>query len=101
MNTAVTGAILLLASGGAFAAGTADSGETRVCQGPYPVLLMTAGECRAYVRQMRFLETQGQAAKLAEWKRQHDRLLEERARACPCASDPRSQDPVLVVAGDC
>lgn len=102
MNTGVIGMSMMLVAGLASATGTAATGDVHACQGRYPVMLMTNTECQTYVRQMHFLEAQGKAERLAELKQQHDRLLEERATACPCASQlPPQAQPVLIVAGDC
>lgn len=101
MNAGVMGMGMMLAAGLALADGKVATPDERACQGAQPVMLMTPLECRTYVQQLHRLEAQGKSETLAELKRQHERLLEERATACPCVIQPHVREPTLVVAGDC
>lgn len=73
----------------------AQAGSDReICQGGYSQLLMTAGECRVYLDELRAAETRGDYAAVLEWQAWHDELLIERAAACPCQA--RQAEPRLV-----
>ncbi len=98
MKAGVLGMGMMLAAGMA-AAGPAGTRDVSLCRGAYQVMLMTEMECHLYARQVRLLQAQGKTETLAELKRQHDKLLEERATACPCAN--QEQEQRVVVAGDC
>lgn len=66
-------------------AARADS-DTEICQGGYRVLLMTPGECRAYLYDLHAAQARAEhetALDLQEW---HTALLFERSQSCPCHS---------------
>jgi uncharacterized membrane protein len=69
--------------------------DTALCQGSYSVMLMTEEECRAYVRQVRTLRSQGQMHALEILERQHDEQLAERAARCPCMMGEEPENPPL------
>jgi hypothetical protein len=62
--------------------------DLEVCKGGYQVMLMTPGECRGYVNQLRAAQARADhmaALDLQEW---HTELLIERSQACPCRPVP-------------
>ncbi len=76
---------MLLALTGLSAASPALAGsELETCQGGYSQLLMTPGECRTYLRELRAAESRADFAAMLEWQAWHSELLIERAQACPC-----------------
>lgn len=81
-------------SGNVSAQGPAVPDDRALCQGDYPVLLMTERECSHYASQMRALTQGGDAGALAALVVEHDVLLSERASACPCIT-------AGAAAGDC
>ena len=58
--------------------------ERALCQGPYPVLLMTDLECRLYIQRLGAAEQAGNLLARSSVAGEHDALLRERAEACPC-----------------
>jgi hypothetical protein len=58
--------------------------DKSLCRGPYPIMLMTDGECRLYLDEVKVLRSKGQLRKLAILQQQHTEQLNERAVACPC-----------------
>ena len=94
-----------LAAGVMFLAGlmstgvvTATEPNQALCRGPYPVMLMTARECRLYVDEVQALRSQGRFQKLAAVQQQHAEQLNERAAACSCAEQsPQAIAPQQVV----
>lgn len=94
-------AVLLGMAGGACAAEPVTGQERALCQGNYPVLLMTELECRGYVERRRLLQGQNDTGARIALELQHDRLLSERAAACACAHLRTVSEAPVVVAGDC
>lgn len=92
---------MMCIAGLASAAEPAGAPDAPVCRGSYPVLLMTEMECRLYSHQVQLLQARGNHEALAALKVQHDKLLGERAAACPCARQHSVSDQSIVVAGDC
>lgn len=61
----------------------ADS-DLETCQGGYKVLLMTPGECRAYLNDLRAARVRADYATMLDLQEWHTELLIERAQTCPC-----------------
>lgn len=83
MAAGVLGGAALFAGNGAHAEDDLD-----VCRAGYKVLLMTPGECRGYLRELRAAQARADhvaALDLQEW---HTELLIERSQACPCRPEP-------------
>ena len=76
---------LLLALTGLAAPLSAQAGaDVETCQAGYRELLMTAGECRAYLRDLRAAEARADLSAMLDLQEWHAELLIERARRCPC-----------------
>jgi hypothetical protein len=58
--------------------------DTDECRGGYRVMLMTAGECEAFLKQLEAVRASGDALAELELREWHTALLIERAEACPC-----------------
>ena len=72
--------------------------DQALCRGPYPIMLMTDGECRLYLDEVKALRSKGQFQKLAILQQRHTEQLNERAVACPCMeSIPKAIAPQHVV----
>lgn len=67
--------------------------DRALCQGDYPVVLMTERECSQYVSRLRAAQQGGDTRAQSALVVEHDALLNERATACRCV--------VAAVAGDC
>lgn len=75
-------ALLLLAF-----ASPSRAAERELCQMEFPVMLMTDGECRAYLKQRNaFIKRRDMAGLQLLDAYMRDELI-ERAAACPCAAD--------------
>lgn len=61
----------------------ADS-DLEVCQGGYRILLMTSGECRAYLDEVRAAQARADYAAVLDLQEWHTELLIERSQTCPC-----------------
>lgn len=85
MRTGFLTAFLVFLAGVLPMAGAQAAGSGKaICQGDYPMLLMTAKECRGYLRELRTAQAKSDhmaALDLQEW---HTELLIERSQACPC-----------------
>lgn len=77
------GGIAMFASFGA----RADT-DLDVCQAGYKVLLMTQGECRSYLRELRAAQDKADHAAVLDLQEWHATLLIERSQACPCQLKP-------------
>ena len=54
------------------------------CRGGYREMLMTAGECHAFLKQLEAVQASGDQLAELELREWHTALLIERAEACPC-----------------
>ena len=54
------------------------------CRGGYSYLLVTEGECKAYLEQHRLLELRKDLEALKNLEADYAILLKERSEACPC-----------------
>ena len=81
-----------------FAVGFASANDDLdVCRAGYKELLMTPGECRGFLRELRAAQARADhmtALDLQEW---HTQLLYERSQACPCRSKPATMRRVGMV----
>lgn len=64
-------------------AARADS-DTEICRGGYKVLLMTPGECRTYLHDLRAAQARADYATVLDMQEWHTALLFERSQSCPC-----------------
>ncbi len=64
----------------------ADSDQD-ACRGGYKVLLMTPGECRTYLHDLRAARARADYAAALDLQEWHTELLIERSQSCPCRSD--------------
>lgn len=69
-------------------AGAQAAGGTAICQGDYPMLLMTQKECRSYLRALRAAKARADQLAVLDLQEWHAQLLIERSQACPCWSKP-------------
>ena len=83
MKKATAGLIFLAAMSSSPGLQAAEPDEA-LCRGPYPVLLVTAQECRQHIKQVKSLRSKGQTQALDTLLRQHAELLQARAAVCPC-----------------
>lgn len=89
MKTGFLAAGLLLLAGVLPIAGAqAASGGKAICQGGYPMLLMTPKECRAYLRALSAAKARADRLAVLDLQEWHAQLLIERSQACPCWSKP-------------
>lgn len=58
--------------------------DTDECRGGYRVMLMTPGECGAFLKQLEAVRASGDALAELDLREWHTALLIERAEACPC-----------------
>ncbi len=89
--TALFGSSALFAGGNVHAATDLD-----ICQAGYKVMLMTPGECRGYLKELRAAQAKADhlaALDLQEW---HTALLIERSQACPCRTEPATMQRLRV-----
>lgn len=75
-------ALLLLAT-----AGQAMASDRELCQAGHTVMLMTEGECQAYLDKRKSFRRRGDLAELQQLDALMQKELMERAVACPCAAD--------------
>ncbi|MCA1977751.1 MAG: hypothetical protein LDL19_00800 [Thiobacillus sp.] len=68
------------------------------CKAGYQVLLMTPGECRTYLNDLRAAQALADYGKVLELQEWHAELLIERSQACPCR--PNKADMRQVHAAD-
>ena len=68
-----------------------------VCKGGYKVLLMTPGECRGYLRELRAVQAKSDHMAVIELQEWHTQLLIERSQACPCDLKPASMRSARMV----
>lgn len=55
-----------------------------ICKAGYKVLLMTPGECRGYLRELRTAQAKSDHMAVLDLQEWHTELLIERSQACPC-----------------
>lgn len=65
----------------------ADS-ELEACQAGYRILLMTPGECKAYLHDLHAAQARGDYAAVMDLQEWHAELLIERSQSCPCRPNP-------------
>ncbi len=58
--------------------------DIETCQAGYNVLLMTAGECRAWLGDLRAAQARADYAAMLDLQEWHTELLIERSQSCPC-----------------
>jgi hypothetical protein len=58
--------------------------DTDACRGGYNFLLVTEGECKAYLEQRHQLEQRKDAEALKALEADYAILLKERSEVCPC-----------------
>lgn len=77
--TALLGGTALLVGGHAHA-----DDDLEACRAGYKVLLMTQGECRGFLRELRAAQARADVAAVLDLQEWHTELLIERSQACPC-----------------
>lgn len=58
--------------------------DLEACRGGYQVLLMTPGECRAYLHDLGVARAHADYAAVMDLQEWHTSLLFERSQSCPC-----------------
>lgn len=80
---AVLGCTVLFAGGSAYAGDDLDT-----CRAGYSTLLMTPGECRAYLQELRAAQARSDQLAVLDLQEWHTELLIERSQTCPCLLKP-------------
>ena len=88
------GCAALLAVGHVYAEDDLD-----LCRGGYKMLLMTPGECKGYLREIRAAQAREDFAAVLDLQGWHTELLIERSQACPCRSKPAAMHSVRMTNG--
>lgn len=60
------------------------------CRAGYKTLLMTPGECKMYLKQLRAAQARSDHMAVLDLQEWHTQLLIERSQACPCHNKPAS-----------
>lgn len=66
----------------------AASDDLDTCRAGYKTLLMTQGECRMYLKQLRTAQAKSDHMAVLDLQEWHTQLLIERSQACPCQNRP-------------
>jgi hypothetical protein len=80
--TGLLGCAALLAGSSAYA-----DNDIEACKAGYKVLLMTPGECRGYLRELRAAQARADHMAVLDLQEWHTELLIERSQACPCRQE--------------
>ena len=62
--------------------------DLEICRGGYKELLMTPGECRGYLNELRAAQSRADHMAVLDLQEWHTELLIERSQACPCQTEP-------------
>lgn len=81
--SALVGSTVLLAGGNVHAAT-----DLEECKAGYKMMLMTPGECRGFLRELRSAQARADHLAVLDLQEWHTELLIERSQACPCRSKP-------------
>ena len=81
--TGLLGCIALFAGSNVYA-----EDDLEICRGGYSELLMTPGECRGYLNELRAAQSRADHMAVLDLQEWHTELLIERSQACPCQTEP-------------
>jgi hypothetical protein len=81
--SALAGSTVLLAGGNVYAAT-----DLEECKAGYKMMLMTPGECRGFIRELRSAQARGDDLAVLDLQEWHTELLIERSQSCPCRAEP-------------
>ena len=72
-----------------FAVGNVSANDDlNTCKAGYKTLLMTQGECKLYLKQLRAAQAKSDHLAVLDLQEWHTQLLIERSQACPCQNRP-------------
>ena len=83
LSTALLGGSALVTAGTVYAAS-----DFEECQAGYKIMLMTPGECRGYLKELRAARSRADDMAVLDLQEWHAELLIERSQACPCRQAP-------------
>jgi hypothetical protein len=81
--SALIGSPVFLAGGNVYAAT-----DLEECKAGYKMMLMTPGECRGFLRELRSAQARADHLAVLDLQEWHTALLIERSQACPCRAEP-------------
>jgi hypothetical protein len=88
--SALIGSSVLFAGGNVYAATDLED-----CKAGYKVMLMTPGECRSFLKELRSAQARADHMAVLDLQEWHTELLIERSQACPCRPEPAIMQGIL------